>query len=70
MSGGSTTYSDAGQGRPRRPHRVTVFQNGLVKMPRKLAAKGRRAHITGKLRTRKCQDRDGNGRYTAGRSMH
>ncbi len=45
-------------------HRVTVFQDGLVKMLRKHAAKGRLAHITGKLRTRKWKDRDGNDRYT------
>ena len=45
-------------------HRVTVFQDGLVKMLRKHAAKGRQAHVTGKLRTRKWQDRDGNDRYT------
>ena len=33
-------------------HRVTVFQDGLVAMLRKHAAKGRQVHITGKLRTR------------------
>ncbi len=45
-------------------HRVTVFQDGLVAMLRKHAAKGRQAHVTGKLRTRKWKDRDGNDRYT------
>ena len=45
-------------------HRITVFQDGLVKMLRKHAAKGRQAHITGKLRTRKWKDRDGRDRYT------
>ncbi len=45
-------------------HRVTVFQDGLVKMLRKHASKGRLAHITGKLRTRKWKDRDGNDRFT------
>ena len=45
-------------------HRITVFQDGLVKMLRKHAAKGRQAHVTGKLRTRKWKDRDGNDRYT------
>ena len=45
-------------------HRITVFQEGLVDMLKKHAAKGRLAHITGKLRTRKWQDRDGNDRYT------
>ena len=45
-------------------HRITVFQDRLVKMLRKHAAKGRQAHITGKLRTRKWKDRDGNERYT------
>ncbi len=45
-------------------HRIVVFQEGLVKMLRKHAAKGRQAHITGKVRTRKWQDRNGNDRYT------
>ncbi|MCY4501555.1 MAG: single-stranded DNA-binding protein [Alphaproteobacteria bacterium] len=45
-------------------HRIVVFQDGLVAMLRKHAAKGRQAHITGKLRTRKWQDRDGNDRFT------
>ena len=45
-------------------HRIVVFQDGLVAMLRKHAAKGRQAHVTGKLRTRKWQDRDGNDRYT------
>ena len=45
-------------------HRITVFQEGLIDMLRKHGAKGRLAHITGKLRTRKWQDRDGNDRYT------
>ena len=45
-------------------HRIVVFQDGLVAMLRKHAAKGRQVHITGKLRTRKWQDRDGNDRYT------
>ena len=45
-------------------HRITVFQDGLVKMLRKHAARGRQAHITGKVRTRKWQDRNGNDRYT------
>ena len=45
-------------------HRITVFQDGLVKMLRRHAAKGRQAHITGKLRTRKWKDRDGNERST------
>ncbi len=33
-------------------HRIAVYQDGLVKMLRKHAAKGRLAHITGMLRTR------------------
>ena len=45
-------------------HRIVVFQDGLVAMLRKHAARGRQAHITGKLRTRKWQDRDGNDRFT------
>ncbi len=45
-------------------HRIVVFQDGLVAMLRKHAAKGRQVHITGKLRTRKWQDRAGNDRYT------
>ncbi len=45
-------------------HRIVVFQDGLVAMLRKHAAKGRQAHVTGKLRTRKWQNRDGNDRYT------
>ena len=45
-------------------HRIVVFQDGLVAMLRKHAAKGRQVHITGKLRTRKWQDRDGNDRYS------
>ena len=45
-------------------HRIVVFQDGLVAMLRKHAAKGRQVHITGKLRTRKWQDRAGNDRHT------
>ena len=45
-------------------HRIAVYQEGLVDMLKKHAAKGRLVHITGKLRTRKWQDRDGNDRYT------
>ena len=45
-------------------HRIVVFQDGLVAMLRKHAARGRPVHITGKLRTRKWQDRAGNDRYT------
>ena len=45
-------------------HRIVVFQDGLVAMLRKHAAKGRQVHITGKLRTRKWQDRNGNDRHT------
>jgi len=45
-------------------HRVVVYQEGLINMLKKHAEKGRLAHITGKLRTRKWKDRDGNERYT------
>ena len=45
-------------------HRIVVFQEGLINMLKKHGEKGRLAHITGKLRTRKWKDRDGTERYT------
>ena len=60
-------YRDARTGEYRQLvewHRITVFQDGLVKMLRKHAARGRQAHVTGKLRTRKWKDRDGRDRCT------
>ena len=45
-------------------HRVVTYQEGLIDMLRKHAAKGRLVNVTGKLRTRKWTDRDGNERYT------
>ena len=45
-------------------HRITVFQEGLVNMLKKHAAKGRQVFISGQLRTRKWKDRDGNDRYS------
>lgn len=45
-------------------HRIVVFQEGLINMLKKHAAKGRLTQLTGKLRTRKWTDRDGNDRYS------
>ncbi len=45
-------------------HRIVVYQQGLIDMLKKHGEKGRLAHITGKLRTRKWTDRAGNDRYS------
>ena len=45
-------------------HRVVTFQDGVVDMLEKHATKGRKVQVTGKLRTTKWQDQNGNDRYT------
>lgn len=45
-------------------HRISVFNEGLVKVIQSYVKKGSKLYIEGQLETRKWQDRDGNDRYT------
>ena len=45
-------------------HRVVVFGDGLVRVVENYLKKGSKIYVTGKLQTRKWQDRDGNDKYT------
>ena len=45
-------------------HRISVFNEGLVRVIQSYVKKGSKLYIEGQLETRKWQDRDGNDRYT------
>ncbi len=45
-------------------HRVTVFNEGLVRVIKNYLKKGAKVYIEGELRTRKWQDNEGKDRYT------
>lgn len=45
-------------------HRVVIFNEGLAGVAEKYLRKGSQVYLSGKLQTRKWQDRDGNDRYT------
>lgn len=45
-------------------HRVSIFNEGLVRVVQSYVKKGSKLYIEGQLETRKWQDRDGNDRYT------
>ncbi len=45
-------------------HNITVNSDGLVGVVEKYLHKGSEVALTGKLQTRKWQDKDGNDRYT------
>lgn len=45
-------------------HRVSVFNEGLIRVIQSYVKKGSKLYIEGQLETRKWQDRDGNDRYT------
>lgn len=45
-------------------HRVSIFNEGLVRVVQNYVKKGSKLYIEGQLETRKWQDRDGNDRYT------
>ena len=45
-------------------HRISVFNEGLVRVVQNYVKKGTKLYLEGQLETRKWQDRDGNDRYT------
>ncbi len=45
-------------------HRISVFNEGLIRVIQSYVKKGSKLYIEGQLETRKWQDRDGNDRYT------
>ena len=45
-------------------HRISIFNEGLVRIVQNYVKKGSKLYIEGQLETRKWQDRDGNDRYT------
>jgi single-strand DNA-binding protein len=45
-------------------HRVVIFNEGLAKVAEKHLEKGMKLRIEGKLRTRKWEDQNGQGRYS------
>lgn len=45
-------------------HKITVFNEGLVKVIKQYVNKGDQLYIEGQLQTRKWQDNDGKDRYT------
>ena len=45
-------------------HRVSVFQEGLVRVCEQYLKKGSKVYIEGQLQTRKWQDQSGNDRYS------
>ena len=45
-------------------HRISIFNEGLVRVVQNYVKKGSKLYIEGQLETRKWQDRDGNDRYT------
>jgi single-strand DNA-binding protein len=45
-------------------HRVSVFNEGLVRVIQQYVRKGSKLYLEGQIQTRKWTDRDGNERYT------
>jgi len=45
-------------------HHIVVWSEGLIDVLEKYVSKGDRLYLSGKLQTRKWEDRDGNERYT------
>ncbi len=45
-------------------HRVSIFNEGLVRVASQYLKKGSKVYLEGQLETRKWQDKDGNDRYT------
>lgn len=45
-------------------HRISVFNEGLVKVIEQYVKKGARLYVEGKIQTRKWQDKQGNDRYS------
>jgi len=45
-------------------HRITIWNEGLIKVVENYVKKGSRIYIEGQLQTRKWQDKDGHDRYT------
>ncbi|MEZ5998309.1 MAG: single-stranded DNA-binding protein [Hyphomonas sp.] len=45
-------------------HRISVFNEGLVRVVQNYVKKGSKLYIEGQLETRKWQDKDGQDRYT------
>lgn len=63
----SETWHDKNSGEKKEKtewHRVSVFNDGLVKIIEKYVKKGALLYIEGKIETRKWQDKQGNDRYS------
>ena len=63
----SETWKDRNTGERKEKtewHRISVFNEGLVRVVQNYVKKGTKLYIEGQLETRKWQDRDGNDRYT------
>lgn len=63
----SETWKDKNTGERREKtewHRISVFNEGLIRVIQSYVKKGSKLYIEGQLETRKWQDRDGNDRYT------
>lgn len=63
----SETWKDRASGERKEKtewHRVSIFNEGLVKVVQSYVKKGSKLYIEGQLETRKWQDKDGNDRYT------
>ena len=63
----SETWKDRNTGERKEKtewHRISVFNEGLVRVVQNYVKKGSKLYIEGQLETRKWQDKDGNERYT------